>query len=369
MAPLPPQTPKKLKVLVLSAKGWGTGSALRAFYLSEALRKRGHEVDFVRPLPTFPFWLDMALSTFTTFFATFLSRYDGVLCVKPYPTVVPTLWLHRQKGARIVIDVDDLDYAYSRGAFRRFHQWLQTPWPRWADLVTYHNPHLREPLLADFGVPKDKLLQVPQGVDFDIFHPGPPAPEDLPTLTAEWLAYQSSCRTLCFTAHLNNACDLSPVLKAFSLLLSPLPNARLLVAGGGPDRDRFEHQAELLGINGFLHFTGAITPRQVAACLKASDLALAYYADTPANSHRASMKLREALACGVRVLATSVGEAKDWKGALFLSNPSPAAYAQAIPGALSSKNPPRGGARLVKKWSWTDCVRGLEKALERRKDA
>jgi len=357
-----------LRILVLSAKGWGTGSALRAFYLSEALRKRGHAVTFVKPLPTLPFWLDMALSLPFYFFTTCLSRYDAVLCVKPYPTVIPALWLQRHKGAKVVIDVDDLDYAYSRGAFRRFHQWLQRPWPAWADLTTYHNPHLREPLLGDFRVPKEKLLQVPQGVDLDTFHPGPPHPEDLPTLTAEWLAYQTSCRVLCFTAHLNNACDLSPVLSAFSLLLSRLPNTRLLVAGGGPDQDRFEHQAERLGINGFLHFTGPLTPRQVAACLKASDLALAYYADTPANSHRASMKLREALACGRRVLATCVGEAKDWKGSLFLSDPTPSAYADAIPKALAAKNPPQGASRLVKKWSWTDCVTGLEKALGRPKN-
>ena len=54
--------------------------------------------------------------------------------------VVPALWVQRMKGAKIVFDVDDLDYAYSHGLFRVFHQWLQKPWPKWADLVTYHNP-------------------------------------------------------------------------------------------------------------------------------------------------------------------------------------------------------------------------------------
>ena len=53
---------RPLRILVLSAKGWGTGSALRAFYVAEALRQRGHEVVFAKPLPTWPFWLDMAFS-------------------------------------------------------------------------------------------------------------------------------------------------------------------------------------------------------------------------------------------------------------------------------------------------------------------
>src|ERR1700678_3030576 len=45
---------KPLSILVLSAKGWGTGSALRAFYIAEALKQRGHRVQFIKPLPTLP---------------------------------------------------------------------------------------------------------------------------------------------------------------------------------------------------------------------------------------------------------------------------------------------------------------------------
>src|SRR6185369_14283743 len=126
----PPTTP--LRFLILSAKGWGTGSALRAFYIAEALRKRGHVVKFVKPLPTLPFWLDMALSKAYTLFHSFFFRSDAALAVKPYPMMVPALWVQRMKGAKIIFDVDDLDYAYSHGLFRAFHKWLQRGWPQWA---------------------------------------------------------------------------------------------------------------------------------------------------------------------------------------------------------------------------------------------
>lgn len=352
--------PKPLRLLVLSAKGWGTGSALRAFYIAEALKKRGHEVEFIKPLPTMPLWLDMALSKTYYFVLSLFITSDVAFCVKPYPTVVPALWIQRLKGAKIVFDVDDLDYAYSRGPFKRFHQWLQKPWPKWADLVTYHNPKLKGPIRDFFEVPAEKLLQVPQGVDLSLFHPGPNIAEDLPPETAEWIAHQTSCVLFTFTAHLNVACDLKPVLDAFGLLLDHKPNARLLIAGGGPDQPLFEAHAEKLGISGFLRFTGPLTPRQVAACLKASDAALAYYGPSPANEHRASMKLREALACGCRVLATAVGEAPSFKSAVFLSKPDPDSFAKAMLSVLKAKKPPRASALLVKKWDWSRCVEGLE---------
>jgi glycosyltransferase involved in cell wall biosynthesis len=355
------QTPKPLKFFILSAKGGGTGSALRALYIAQALRKRGHTVDFVKPIPTLPFWLDMALSKPYYLLRSLFFHSDAALAVKPYPTVIPALWWQRVRGAQIVIDVDDLDYAYSRGWFRKFHQWLQKPWPAWADWVSYHNPKLREPILDFFRVPPEKLIQVEQGVDRDIFNLNPVLPEDLPE-TAKTLKTEKG-PLLVFTAHLNNACDLEPVLKSFQSVFKSLPAARLLVAGGGPDEGRFKKIARDLGLSSRVYFTGMLTPRQVAACLKISDLVLTYYGPAAANQHRASMKLREALACGAKVAATRVGEAVRWPRHLFLSAPHPAAYAQTILRALKEKKNPGGSRALVQRWDWTRSVENLEKEL------
>ena len=66
-----PRHAKRLKLLILSAKGGGTGCALRAFYIAEAFRKRGHKVTFIKPIPSLPLWFDMALSAFYYFFISF----------------------------------------------------------------------------------------------------------------------------------------------------------------------------------------------------------------------------------------------------------------------------------------------------------
>ena len=354
---------KKLRLLVFSAKGDGTGCALRARYIAEAFQKRGHHSFFVPPIPSLPLWFDMVLSTFYYAWVSLFHRADAALVVKPYPMAVPALWIQRLKGARIVIDVDDLDYDYSRGAFRAFHRWLQRPWPAWADRVTYHNPRLREPLQKSFRVPAFKLVRLAQGVDRDLFHPGRARPRDLPSAALRLLRGKNQGPLLVFTAHLNVACDLEPVLDSFILVRRNLPQVRLLVAGGGPDENRFRRRARELGLSDSVRFTGKVVPRQVAACLQSADAVPVYYRDSTANRYRASMKLREALACGCKVVATSVGEAAEWKRALFLSKPNPQAFAQALLRALKTRKSPREGAILVRDWDWTRCVEPLEKEL------
>jgi glycosyltransferase involved in cell wall biosynthesis len=357
-------SPKRpLKILVFSAKGGGTGCALRARYIAEAFQKRGHQALFVKPIPSLPLWFDMVLSLPYYFLVSLFAGSDAALVIKPYPMAVPALWLQRWKGAKIVIDVDDLDYDYSHGLFRAFHQWLQKPWPAWADFVTYHNPELLNPIREIFKVPSSKLVQLAQGVDTDLFRPEKPRFQDLPPVAAQLQSQKNRGPILAFTAHLNVACDLEPVLESFKLLRKTLPKVQLLIAGGGPDEGRFKRLAGELGLAESILFTGMVTPEQVAACLGLADAALVYYRDTPVNRHRASMKLREALACGCKVVATDVGEAARFKKALFLSKPDPQSYAKALLAALKAKKSPQAGALLVKKWDWIRCVQPLETAI------
>ena len=363
MKPTRHQALTPLKILVFSSKGGGTGCALRARYIAEAFRKRGHQAVLVKPIPSLPLWFDMVLSLPYYLFKSFGRHSDVAMAIKPYPTVIPALWWQRIRGAKVVIDVDDLDFDYSHGAFRKFHQWLQKPWPKWADLVTYHTPHLLAPLHQVFHVSDSKLVQLPQGVDTNLFSPKPGAKENLPGIGAALARDPKARPLLVFTAHLNVACDLEPVLKSFQIILKTAPQANLLVAGGGPDEGRFKRLALEMHIAPSVHFTGYLSPRQVAACLNIADAALVYYSDTAVNRHRASMKLREAVASGCRVVATQVGEISQWKAALFLSKPDPIHFSQAILKVLKSKKSPRGGPLLVKKWDWTNCVEPLEKEL------
>jgi glycosyltransferase involved in cell wall biosynthesis len=357
-----PNSPKHLSFLILSAKGWSTGSALRAHYIAEALKKRGHRVHFVRPIPTLPLWLDMILACPYYLLYSLLHRAQVALVVKPYPTVIPALAWQRLWGAKIVIDVDDLDFAYSHGYMRKFHEKLQKPWPRWADLVTYHNPKLIEELLGFFEVAPSKIIQLPQGVDTSLFNAKPVEIKNLPD-RAKVLMVKKTGPILTFTAHLNVACDLEPALFAFQAILKQLPQAQLLIAGGGPSEGSFKMTAQELGISHSVHFTGYLTVSQVAACLKISDAVLVYYKKLFVNEYRASMKLREAVACGRPVVTTRVGESSSWKSFAALSEPDPIHFAQAALKVLKSKKSFKPTPAQLKNWDWVHSVEALEKEL------
>lgn len=358
-----PKTPKPLKFFILSAKGWNTGSALRTYYIAKALEKRGHQVSFIKPLPTLPFWIDMALSTFYYFFHSLRHRSDVALAVKPYPMVIPALWWQRMRGAKVVIDIDDLDFAYSHGKFRKTHESLQRPWPKWADFATYHNDNLKEHLLGTFEVPKERIIQVPQGVDTELFGPGKVDLANLPHAAKVLYTDKKKRPILTFTAHLNVACDLEPALFAFQALLKEVPNAQLLIAGGGPDEGRFRRIAQELGVQDSTHFTGMIKAKQVASCLKISDATLVYYNELMVNEHRASMKLREAVACGSKIVATDVGEIRQWKAHVTLSKADPIHYAKAVAKALASSRRAKPTKAQIQGWDWTACVADLERKL------
>ena len=354
---------KPLSILVLSAKGWNTGSALRAFYIAEAFEQKGHQVRFIKPIPTLPGWLDMALSAPYYLWKSLLTRSQVVLAVKPYPTVIPAMLWQKMLGAQIVIDVDDLDFAYSHGTFRKIHEWLQKPWPRLADWVTYHNPRLKESLIEFFKVESRKIIQLPQGVNEAVFNREPLKPENLPLQALRFYPPSPQKPLLVFTAHLNVACDLEPALYAFKEVLRKIPKSQLLVAGGGPDETYFKEIARNLGLVPSVQFTGLITISQVAACLKLSDVTLVYYTDTPVNHHRASMKLREALACGKPVVATRVGESAQLKESVVLSDPNPTAFAKTIIKTLKSRRNISRPSSLLKNLAWKNCIQNLEKEL------
>ncbi len=352
-----------MRILVISSKGRGTGCILRARSIARAFEKRGHRVVCLPAFPTLPFFLDMALDMFWYFLASLFLKCDLAIGIKPYPTLAPALfWQKIVHHAQVVLDVDDLDFAYSHGAFQTLHRAVQLPWPHRADWVTYHNPHLREPLIGTFHVPESKLVSLPQGVESDYFRPHRPETQDLPPVAQSLAEKRKPGPLLVYTAHLNSASGLTEILTTMIFLKRDLPHARLLVAGGGPTEQRYRSMARERGVEDRVFFTGMLTQPEVAACLNLADMALVYYGPGTANEHRASMKLREALACGVRIVATNVGEIRSFKHHLYLSAPDPNSFARAIVQAWRSPRKPPLPRTALQALKWDSCIQPLEKA-------
>lgn len=287
-----------MRILVVSGLSTDSGCMLRARYMTAALRKAGADARLAKGLKALPFWLDWPLSAIWNLRLAF-TPCDVIIGCKPLPTIMPLLLLKKLGGSLTVLDIDDLDFAYRGGIPGRILRLLQQPFPKHCDIVTYHNQALAPVIQTVFNVPAGKLVRLSQGVDFDVFSTecaGEPAKLSAPE---RWVVYP---------AHLNSASDLDSVFKVMRLARRAMPSVRLLVVGGGPEEQRFRKMAKVRGVAGITTFTGHVPPEAVATYLKAADVGIAYYKDQPANYYRESMKVREMLAMGVKVVSTDVGD-------------------------------------------------------------
>src|SRR4029077_14295619 len=63
-------------------------------------------------------------------------------------------------------------------------------------------------------------------------------------------------------------------LEAFATVLDRFPNARLVIGGDGPEREKLQHQAITLGLVDSVEFAGRIPPEEVAHFIDEATLVL-----------------------------------------------------------------------------------------------
>ena len=246
-------------------------------------------------------------------------RGDLAVGFKPHLNVTLPLLLCRARGMATWLDVDDLDHAYRSGLSSRIIEVLQRPFPRRCDVVTHHNPLLREHLVDDLGCDPDRVVRVPQGVDPRRFTArGAPA---TPAIGGPVAVY---------TARLNRASDLGSVLQAWKEVVRRRPEATLLVVGGGPLLRDFQRQAARLGLRGRVRFAGEVQPSEVPAYLALASVALTFASDRPVNRYRCSLKLREYFASGLPVVCNDVGELSDFAEVTYQTSSSLEDYSDMI---------------------------------------
>lgn len=91
-------------------------------------------------------------------------------------------------------------------------------------------------------------------------------------------------------------------IRALALLRGRFPEARLTVAGSGPELGALRRLAIELGIADAVHFPGRLEVPEMAALYQSADVLV-----NPSRADNAPNSILEALACGVPVVSTSVG--------------------------------------------------------------
>ena len=102
--------------------------------------------------------------------------------------------------------------------------------------------------------------------------------------------------------HLEALYDNASAVRAFALVRAAHPAARLVLAGGGPQRAALARLAASLGVQDGVQFAGPVDNAAMPALYHASDIVL-----NPSLADNMPVSVLEALACGVPVVSTSVG--------------------------------------------------------------
>lgn len=348
-----------MKVLVLSSQAANTGSCLRAFYIYKHIKEAGADAYYIKPpFDAMPFMADFLFSMFYYAFILLNRRYDYVIIVKPYPnTVIPALLL-RFSGAKIIIDIDDLDHGYRAGPIAFITERIQSACCKSADIFTTHNSLLLKKINIMAEKQGKKVYMLKQCVDTSFFRPGVKKDRSM-----ECERKKRGEPFLFYMAHLNIAGYLDEILEAFSMMKK---KATLVVAGGGPMFGGYIKKVSRAGLQGRVIFTGPVTPQQAASAASACDLCLVYYSDADVNRHRASMKLREYLAMNLPVVATNVGEISSFSDFVYTCKPAAGAFAAELDKRIINldKREKKGYKFISEKYNWGIEMKKFLKALK-----
>lgn len=343
-----------------------SGSALRFRMLAGALARRGHEVHLVEPVPPgtdaetppnvrrhpcprlpgrpelqVPLWAGHAVA------AVRRVRPDVCWTLKALPNAWAAAVQARRLGARVAVDLDDLDWGYyppgpARAVVRRF---LERAAVR-ADDVTVHTEPLRA-LAAELRGAGSAPVLVDQPVDVARFAA---AQRDGPAAVALRARLGlGEGPVLLYAGYLGPASDLGPLLPALARVPATFPSARLLVVGDGRVRSSLERTAHRQLPSGFACFVGTVAHAEVPRYYALADVALNYLEATEANRYRASIKLREALAARVPVVTSRTPDAERFEAwARLAVRPGVEAFVDEVLAELAA--PDRGRADAGREW-------------------
>lgn len=272
----------------------------------------------------------------------------------------------RRLGIPVVYEVRAFweDAAASHGTSRdggvryRLTRALEGAVARRADGVVVICQGLGEELVAR-GVPPQRLLVVPNGVDPDAFPTHQPSPHLRRRLGLE------DRTVLGFLGSFYGYEGLDQAVAVLPRILQEFPQVRLLLVGGGPEEAALRRQAAALGVEGEVLFTGRVPHSATADYYALVDICL--YPRLPMRLTRLVTPLKplEALASGKLVLLSDVGGHRELlegpSGATFFPAGDPAALTSSLLQLLAHPRDwpqlrERGRAFATQQRTWRQAV-------------
>jgi glycosyltransferase involved in cell wall biosynthesis len=150
------------------------------------------------------------------------------------------------------------------------------------------------------GFPKDKTSIFPWGIDLQRFQPDPSSGN------RKELGWDKNFVILC-TRNWEPRYGMDLVVKAFCQSAGQMPDARLVLVGGGSQEKMLRKMALDAGTQNKVVFSGRIEYEDLPKYYQAADLYI-----SASHSDGSSVSLMEALGCGCPVMVSDIVSNREW---------------------------------------------------------
>jgi glycosyltransferase involved in cell wall biosynthesis len=181
------------------------------------------------------------------------------------------------------------------------------PWMHWASSYTLSHTDILagdcravENKAAEYGFPRDKVVLFPWGIDLQKFQPG--RNNEL----RRQLGWQDEFIVLSLRSW-EPIYGVDIVLKAFAQASRQVPQLRLLLPGGGSQKERIRQLIQEYHLEELVKLPGQVGQEQLPDYYHAADLYL-----TASHSDGSSVTLMEALACGLPAAVSDIAGNVEW---------------------------------------------------------
>jgi glycosyltransferase involved in cell wall biosynthesis len=244
----------------------------------------------------------------------------------------PAVWLASMRGKPVIINYRG---GEAESFFASQFRWVRPTLAR-ASAVVVPSRFLE----MVFGKRGIRTETVPNIIDLTRFFPGE--------------VRQRRCHVI-VTRNLENIYDIPTALRAFVIIRNSYPQARLTVAGSGPQLEQLMELCSELHVTDAVRFSGRLDNEQIADLYRDADLML-----NPSLADNMPISLLEAMASGVPIVSTDVGGipylVEDGVSAMLVPPGQPALMAASAMKVLSdpvlSSELRAAGRDLAARYTW-----------------
>jgi glycosyltransferase involved in cell wall biosynthesis len=253
------------------------------------------------------------LATFNLTWAAITSPSDLYHIGKAQPMNGVAALVLLALGRRVYLDCDDYEAASNRfgaGWQRKVVAWFEDRLPSWVHGVTVNTSFLQA-RVRSLTPENQRVVLVPNAVSAERFRM--PGAETIAALQRQHQLKGRPVAVYVGSMNLaNHPVDL--LLESFARVVEEVPQAVLMLVGGGVDLAALQNRVVELGIEQNTRFVGRVPPGDVPAYYAVADISVDPVLDDDVAQARSPLKLYESLAVGTPVVTGDVGDRRQALG-------------------------------------------------------